>query len=149
VNNHAHSGTNKTPSDMYKQGVQQFGVRALPHHLAPLSGNDPVGSDEHQLMEYGMDWNAFDDNNIRNHHNESNNVSDDSGASNPFLSETPNEMNHVEVPITPCPLSAMDLGNFDRYLQQLPCYHSSNFDDLALLWNYALAYATQNATATQ
>ncbi|KAF5344872.1 hypothetical protein D9758_011570 [Tetrapyrgos nigripes] len=107
-NNHTHSGTNKTPNDMYKQGIVQFGNRALPHHLAPVSPNDPVANEE-ELMEYGMDWHDFEDNNIRSHHNGANNLSDDSTGANPFTSETPDEMSHVEVPTTPCPLPAVNM----------------------------------------
>jgi hypothetical protein len=145
-NNHTHSGTNKTPNDMYKQGTLQYGSRSL--YLAPLSTQDPVANEE-QLTDYGMDWNAFDDNNIRSHHNAYNNIPDESGSANPFLSENPDEMSHVEVPITPCPLSSVNVDQLNNYLQQLPCYHSQNFDQLALLWNYALAYATSVAQNAQ
>ncbi|KAF5328464.1 hypothetical protein D9758_017014 [Tetrapyrgos nigripes] len=146
-NFHTHSGTNKTPNDMYHQGIQQFGNRTIdPRQLAPLAANDPVVGNEEQLVEYGMDWNAYDQNAIRSHHNEHNNISDGTGAANPFLLETqPEYMNHVEVPSTPCPFSSIDVDNLGRYLQQLPCCHSRDFNDLALLWNYALAYAENAA----
>jgi hypothetical protein len=133
-NNHNVSTSNKSPNDMYCQGMMAHGFRGLfPDELAL-----------DQLSDYGIDWTAYDQRSIRDHHDQHNPsaVATEDGR-NPFLAEQPETWNYVEVPSTPCPLDAAHLQQLEVYLQQHPCYRSIDWSHLSQLWLDALAYVTR------
>ena len=119
-----------SPRDMFFFGMLEQGVRGF-----------DLGDSIEDVESYGIDWNDFDDPQIRTHHVAEN--PDPSYAdNNPFLSQLPTHLNHVEVSIPDAPLSMEQIALLRNYLESLPFYNSRNMDDYRLLWISALNFVT-------
>lgn len=110
----------------------------LEHGVTGFS--EEISQDE--LAEYGIDWDAYDDQNIRSHH-ESENSSDDLGT-NPFLAYEPEEFSGVIVEEPNCPLSHSQIVNLDNYL--IP-FSGISMEARKLLWIKGLEYCIEILTS--
>ncbi|KAI0040931.1 hypothetical protein FA95DRAFT_1502103 [Auriscalpium vulgare] len=119
--------THEAPRDMYTHGTVIHGQRAI--FLQP----EPEGTDD-DLAEFGIDWNDIENRQVMNHHNAENNVQADGDPNNPFVSNQPDQLSHVEVSDARCPFNTNQLQIFNTYLHTLPYI---NFKDMAsrrLVW---------------
>lgn len=120
----------RSPRDMFFFGMLQNGVRGVDATFIP--GDDEVGD----FQEYGIDWEAFDEDNVRQHHNEANSV--DETADNPFVIHPPQQLSDVQVPEAHRPLTDAQICDLDNQLTLLPHYLSYSMDSCRLLWIDAL-----------
>jgi hypothetical protein len=99
--------------------------------------------DEHldadEIDEYGIDWDAYDDPMILNHHDSANPV--DPLAHNPFVAHEPEEFSIVEVDEPGCLLSASQLDQLNLRLAQIP--FGRTIHDHRKLWIEAFALCVQ------
>ncbi|KAJ2981471.1 hypothetical protein NUW54_g10871 [Trametes sanguinea] len=126
-----------SPMQMYVQGIAMHGQRSvLPGADPPL---EPDLSSEQALMEYGIDWAEMEHTRIREHHDTNN--PHDGNNQNPFLSNHPEHLSHVEVHDTRCPFTPEQVSLLDAQLSQLPCFHQYTMQAYTELWISALHYA--------
>ncbi|KAF9237122.1 hypothetical protein BU15DRAFT_88844 [Melanogaster broomeanus] len=127
-----------SPHAMFLDGVLECGQRSI-----FVNGDtDDIG----EIEEYGIDWNDLDNHQILRHHNNHNPEDTDehaeSGETNPFVLNHPDQLSHVEVPDTSCPFSSEELNTFHQCLQPLLDHTNSDMQSRRLLWIEALAIAT-------
>ncbi|KAG2030464.1 hypothetical protein BDR03DRAFT_936647 [Suillus americanus] len=97
-----------------------------------LQNDDEVGD----FQKYGIDWEAFDEDHVRQHHKAANGV--DETADNPFVVHPPQQLSDVQVPEANCPLTDAQIHDLDNQLTLLPHYSSYSMDSCRLLWIDAL-----------
>ena len=91
------------------------------------------------IESYGIDWSDFNNPQIQTHYTMEN--PDSAHAdNNPFLSQLPTHLNHVEVPVPDTPLSTEQITLLRNHLQSLSSFGSRNMDDCRLLWITALNF---------
>lgn len=115
-----------SPEDMFFFGMMQNGVRGLAPNDEDIG--DPV--------EYGIDWDDFNDPQLLAHHDQENHVN--TGDSNPFSTHHPNHLSHVELEEPASPLDPHQLQYLHDQLTQLPFFQSRSMDNHCLLWISAL-----------
>ena len=120
----------RTPRDLFFFGMLQHGTHGI-NFLQPSEESEDIGD----LQEYGIDWEAFDEDDIRNHHHQANSVEED--VDNPFV-VGPLHLSDVQVPEADCPLTDMQVLELKQALEGLPHYFSTSMYDLRLLWVDAL-----------
>jgi len=121
---HSHS-----PRDLFVFGMVENGVHGLDH----LQNND----DEDNLDSYGIDWDAYFDDTLQEHHtqnNQSNHIHND----NPFQTHSPRFMSHVEVKPPPSPFTPDQMALFENHVEQIPFRHATSMESRRLLWTTAL-----------
>ena len=104
------------------------GVRGLNH----LQNNE----DEEDLDLYGIDWDAYLDNTLQEHHAQNNqsNIHND----NPFQTHSSRFMSHIEVKPPPSPFTPDQMALFEDRVEQLPFRHATSIESRRLLWTTAL-----------
>lgn len=123
-----HGERQRSPKDMFVFGMIQNGVRGLdeiPEHIPSFD-----------LSEFGVDWNDYDNNNLRNHHDAHN--SPDGDPSNPFQTHLPHHLSHVEVPQPQSPFSVDQYAIFNHNLAPLSVSTCRNMASRRSLWTLAL-----------
>jgi hypothetical protein len=123
----------RSPHNMYMFGMIENGVRGIQVEDLPQPSEDDIA-------EYGIDWNDIDNPRTMQHHQEYNNTGDD--HANPFLTNNPDQMSHIEVPMPRCPFSAEQIHYLDTQLSLLPFFSHQDMNSRRLLWIDALAIAT-------
>jgi len=128
-NNHviAQRGSrHSSPRDMFFFGMLEQGVRGF-----------DLGDEIEDVESYGIDWGDFDNSQIQTHH-VTENPDSAYADNNPFLSQLPTHLNHVEVPVPDAPLSVEQIALLQNHLQSLSFFGSRSMDDYRLLWITAL-----------
>jgi hypothetical protein len=121
-----------SPNEMFFFGMIQEGSRGFD------TINDARPSEE-DLTDYGIDWEALDDQQIRTHHDQANPVDPEiDDVSNPFQ-RVPERFPHVEVEEPWCPLSAVQIDFLDARLN----WNGRNLPSYRLRWIAALDICTQ------
>jgi hypothetical protein len=119
-----------SPHDMFFFGMLEQGVQGF-----------DLGDEIEDVESYGIDWTDFEDSQIQSHHVREN--PDSAHAdNNPFLSQLPTHLNHVEVPVPDAPLSTEHIALLRIHLQSFPFFGSRNMDDYHLLWITALNFVS-------
>lgn len=132
-NHHAialHGERQRSPRDMFFFGMLQNGLRGVDAAQFP-GESDNIGD----VQAYGIDWEAFDEDDIREHNHQEN--STDEENDNPFVIG-PLHLSNVHIPEAGCPLTDMQIEHLERELRSLPHYLSGSMYDLRLLWIDAL-----------
>ncbi|OSC97868.1 hypothetical protein PYCCODRAFT_1376313 [Trametes coccinea BRFM310] len=129
------------PAQMYLHGLAEHGqCGLLPGPLADDAPEPPAnGSADDAYAGYGIDWADLEHSRIREHHDMHN--PNDGDPSNPFLSNQPNHLSHVEVPDTRCPFTHEQLQLLDIQLSLLPCSQQNTVQGYTELWLAALHYS--------
>lgn len=94
----------------------------------------------------GIDWDELDRTNIQNHHREHNEADIRRESTNVFDTGTPEELSHVEVPITSCPLTPEGVQMLTNHLEQLPYYFLNDENSLVNVWNAASNFLRSQST---
>lgn len=127
-------GRHMSPMQMYSHGLAEHGQRGI----YPPQDSLPTGSSPYaDYADYGIDWDALDRPVIRRHHDQ-HNLHD---TTNPFLTDNPSGLSHVEVPDPRCPFSPEQVALLDTRLQILPCFGRKNMRTCVELWIAALQIA--------
>jgi hypothetical protein len=136
VNIRGRATRSRSPIDMFYFGMLEEGLRGV-----ELSGedNEDIGEDnfEENLAGFGVDWEALDDPQIRNHHDEANVVEggiDDDIAANPFELHEPATFSHVEVEEPNCPFSVEQVQFLDSQLASQGLWGSRSVEAYRLRW---------------
>ncbi|KAJ3502998.1 hypothetical protein NLJ89_g8633 [Agrocybe chaxingu] len=114
---------------MLQDGATGFNPRNAqefePHHES---------LDQHDLEEYGIDWDAHQIPQIQQHHAAANPT--DPFSQNPFVAHQPDKLNMVEIDETRCPFSAEELGLLQYNISLLPpaLLSSHKMSDRRQLW---------------
>ncbi|KAH7917752.1 hypothetical protein BV22DRAFT_1076641 [Leucogyrophana mollusca] len=122
----------RSPQEMFLQGMVEHGQRAV-----VVAVDEDIGD----IAEYGVDWNDIDNHNVRNHHDTFN--PQDDHLSNPFVSNQPDRLSHVDIPNARCPLSPEQVEVFDTHLQTLPYRGQPDMESRRLLWIEGLDMVTR------
>lgn len=104
----------------------QHGMRGVDAAQFP-GESDSIGD----IQGYGVDWEAFDEDNIREHHDQENSI--DEEVDNPFV-VGPLHLSDIQIPEANCPLTDRQIQQLEQGLRRLPHYLSSSMYDLRLLW---------------
>jgi len=123
----------RSPRDMWFFGMLQNGVRGV-QGTEELPDEQMDGAD---LLGYGVDWAALEEERIRAHHDEFN---QDPVANNPFMTHEPEHLSHVEVKAPTCPLTDEQLEHLDS---QLNVTHTHSIAGHRLRWITALRICQQ------
>ncbi|KAI9058753.1 hypothetical protein FKP32DRAFT_1581272 [Trametes sanguinea] len=124
-----------SPAQMYIRGLAEHGQRGI--RLADLNPDLEQGlSNSIDYADYGIDWEDIGNEHIRQHHDIHN--PNDGDHANPFLTDHPAHLSHVEVPTYHCPLTSQQLFDLDLWLTSLPCYSRQNMEQCLTLWDAAL-----------
>lgn len=129
-NNHIigqQGGRHASPRDRFFFGMLENGFR----------GFEAADEEVADAESYGIDWDDYEDPQIQAHHHSENPIPAHANH-NPFVTQMPTHLNHVEVEIPNCPLNDAQLGYLQQELQALPFSGSRNMDDYRLLWITAL-----------
>ena len=78
---------------------------------------DPMDNDE-DVAEYGIDWDAYHDQRIYDHHAISNPM--DPFPRNPFVAHQPETLNVIQVDESRCPFTQEELRTFTYNISLLP-----------------------------
>ncbi|KAI0640815.1 hypothetical protein C8Q79DRAFT_920882 [Trametes meyenii] len=127
-----------TPAQMYIRGIAQHGQRGIQPPEDPGGQESEITNDE-DFADYGIDWDELEHTRIRTHHHENN--PDDGDGTNPFVTNDPEHLSHVEVPDFRCPFTAEQVVQFDLQLAQLSCYRRKSIQECLELWITALYWA--------
>ena len=101
--------THRSPHEMYLHGLIEHGTRGI--FVEP-------DVDDGEYDDYGIDWDDLDDHHIRRHHDAFN--PDDGDPENPFVSNRPDHLSHVDVADPRCPFTAEQVQILDDHLRTLP-----------------------------
>lgn len=116
-----------SPRDLFFFGTLENGSRGFALTEEP--------EDEQDILAYGIDWDAFDDPQIHAHHDAQNAPG---AVLNPFQTQNPTHMSHVEVEEPISPFTPEQLAYLDQQLYNLPFFNSRSMDDYRHLWIFAL-----------
>ncbi|KAF8237871.1 hypothetical protein L208DRAFT_1506120, partial [Tricholoma matsutake] len=127
-----HNEPHCSPHNMYMFGMIENGGHGIQVEDLPQPS-------EEDIAEYGIDWDDID-NPCTMHHHRDYNTGDD--HANPFLTNNPDQMSHIEVPTARSPFSAEQIQHLDTQLSLLPFFSHQDMNSRCLLWIDALAIAT-------
>ena len=88
----------------------------------------------------GIDWNDIENQRIRDHHRHNHDTAIAQEPANLFNADTPEEMTHIEVPNTQCPLTPEGLQTMTNHVERLPYFSNNDEGSLIQLWNSAANY---------
>ncbi|KAG1790754.1 uncharacterized protein HD556DRAFT_1433174 [Suillus plorans] len=91
-----------------------------------------------EIDEYGIDWEAYEDQHIQAHHTEGNQP--DHLGHNPFVAHRPDHFNIVEVEEPNCPLSPQHLTILHQYIVNIP---DSTMTERKILWMESMQVCAQ------
>ncbi|KAJ8074675.1 hypothetical protein PM082_022253 [Marasmius tenuissimus] len=127
-----------SPTEMFVFGMMENGVRGM-DEVWNMNDDDRVNfASQEDVDLYGIDWEAIDDHNLYQHHQENNIPDDERDPYNPFSTYHPNLFSHVEVEPPSCPLSPDQVEQLKLHLSSLPYIHSQEIESRRLLWHNAL-----------
>ncbi|KAF8194613.1 hypothetical protein BJ912DRAFT_825641, partial [Pholiota molesta] len=108
----------RTPAKLRWFSMLQEGARGF-NPLLPTDF-EPVDEllEQNDIAEYGVDWDAYQDNRIQEHHAASNPT--DPFPQNPFVTHRPDSLNMVHVDESRCPFTEEELRLFQFNLDLLP-----------------------------
>ncbi|KAG2363736.1 hypothetical protein BDR07DRAFT_1281509 [Suillus spraguei] len=119
---------------MFVQGIIENGHRSSIVHPP---GDDMVDN----IVSYGIDWDDIDNSHLHSHH-DTHNIPDEDGM-NPFVSNQPTHLSHVDVPNPHCPFTVEQMQSFQYQLDPLLNHnYPSNAHSYSLLWIQALEIAS-------
>jgi hypothetical protein len=128
----------RTPQDMFFFGMLEQGVRGIEIEDQDL--------DEDAIAGYGIDWEALDNQEIRNHHDYANPplaaLLDDEIVPVPHIPQVPNVPSHlavVDFDEPNCPMTAEQVFYLDSQLATYDFAHSRTAESYRLRWITALA----------
>jgi len=101
-----------------------------------VHGLEPPPEDAFDPASYGIDWEDYDNDIIRNHHDTEN--LPHAVDTNPFRAHYPLHFSHVEVEEPNCPFTLQQLDALNDNLQQLPFWGFDDMNSRRLLWMHAL-----------
>jgi len=125
----------RSPADLRWFSILQSGARGF-----DATRFEPIEEelDMDQIEEYGIDWEAYEDQHIQAHHMEGN--PPDHLSHNPFVAYRPEHFNMVEVEEPNCPLSTPQLAILQQHIVHLP---NSTMTEREIVWIEALQICTQ------
>lgn len=123
--------SHQSPHNMFLHGTIQNGHRGI-------QVDETIDDEDYDA--FGIDWDDLDNDCMRQHHEEFN--SDDGDPSNPFLTNQPDHLSHIEVPDARCPFTLEQLSIFDAQVSALPVLAHHDMISRRLLWIEALNIAT-------
>ncbi|KAI0309099.1 hypothetical protein OF83DRAFT_1072555 [Amylostereum chailletii] len=126
----------QSPTVMYAHGTAQHGIQAV------FSPEDPQVLSKEEQAVYGINFEALDIPRINRHHQEAARAEGDDDGENPFQTQVPEWMSHIEVPDIRSPLSPDQIVLLDTYLQTLSQSSSQDMVSRAELWTLALQYCS-------
>jgi hypothetical protein len=132
----------KSPADLRWFSMLQQGSRGFSPSASSFQPvEETLGVDE--VPEYGIDWNAYQDARIQNHHLTNNPA--DPFPENPFVSHQPETFNMVNVDESRCPFTDDELNIFTYNLNLIPqeLRASRQMSDRKHVWIRALDICTQ------
>ncbi|KAJ8090047.1 hypothetical protein PM082_018627 [Marasmius tenuissimus] len=117
-----------SPTEMFVFGMMENGVRGM-DEVWNMNDDDRVNfASQEDVDSYGIDWEAIDDHNLYQHHQENNIPDDEHDPYNPFSTYHPNLFSHVEVEPPSCPLSPDQVEQLKLHLSSLPYIHSQEIE---------------------
>lgn len=127
-----------TPAQMYIQGIARHGQRGVLPPTGPILEPeiDVNRSSDEDYADYGIDWTEMDQSRIRAHHDTYN--LDDGDPTNPFLTNHPTHLSHIEIPDSRCPFVPDQIARLDEQLARLPCFRRDSMQACLELWVSAL-----------
>ena len=128
----------RTPGNMYTFGIIENGTRGI--HVAPNIPEEPAGDADDNYAGYGIDWDALDNQHIWEHHDEFN--VEEGNPINPFLTNQPDKLSHVEVHEPRCPFQPNEVDWLDAQLDALPHRQLNDMQSRRLIWVDALRNAS-------
>lgn len=122
---------------MLQEGARGFAPRAA--EFEPSADT----LDEEDLPEYGIDWEAYHDNRIQQHHSINNPT--DPFPQNPFIAHQPDTFSIVQVEESRCPFTAEELQVFHHNFSLITdtIRLSRDMEQRKRLWVLALAICRQ------
>ncbi|KAI9066202.1 hypothetical protein FKP32DRAFT_1566373 [Trametes sanguinea] len=120
------------PAQLYVQGMAEHGQRGI----LPSNLDDQALSNAMDYADYGIDWEEMEIHQIRQHYDLHN--PGDGAHANPFLTEHPVRLSHVEVPTYQSPLTSQQIIELDSWLENLPCISCRNIEECVEVWVAAL-----------
>jgi len=143
-NNHKmsiRSGPNqgsRSPTDLRWFSMLQDGARGF-QPVEP-SSFEPMDEtlDPENIPEYGIDWNAYENDHIQEHHALNNPA--DPFPNNPFVAHQPEVYSMVNVDETRCPFTDQEYNTFRYHMSLLPdtLRFSQDMNQRKQLWIVAL-----------
>lgn len=121
----------RSPQQMFVQGIIEHGHR---------SGIPPEDDMVDNIDSYGIDWDDIDNGHLRSHHDTHNSPDDD--GTNPFVSNQPTQLSHVDVPDARCPFTAEQLQHFRYQIDPLLNQTHPDIHSRRLLWLQAHGVAS-------
>ncbi|KAF8444465.1 hypothetical protein L210DRAFT_3373081, partial [Boletus edulis BED1] len=107
-----HGDHPRSPRDLFFFGMLQHGIRGV-DFLQPESGeSEDIGD----IQAYGIDWEAFDEDNICNHHQANSINSEEDIDDNPFVLG-PLHLSDVQVPEADYPLTHVQVLQLTQALE--------------------------------
>ena len=127
----------RTPRDMFFFGMLYEGDRGLDVDLS-----------EQDIAGYGVDWEALDDQQIRNHHDNTNAIqlgADDETLADyhPFGTRRPEHFSVVEVEEPNCPMTPEQVFYLDSQLATYEFAQNRTIESYRLQWIAALALCAE------
>lgn len=122
-----HKAGTKTPEQMKLWSMLKDGPRGFAPALGAVEGDD--------YEAYGIDWDAYQQHNIREHHAAANPT--DPLPDNPFVSHEPETFSIIDVDQAACPFNDQQLSVFNQQMAAIPVRIRTN-EERARLWMYAL-----------
>ncbi|KAF8151621.1 hypothetical protein B0H34DRAFT_784734 [Crassisporium funariophilum] len=148
-NNHKmkiRSGQNqgsRSPTDLRWFSMLQDGARGFmsvnAQDFEPIE--DPLEAND--IHEYGIDWHAYHDNHIQEHHSTNNPT--DPFPQNPFVTHQPDTFSMVNVDESRCPFSDQELNIFQFNISLIPDGQrlSRKMEDRKQMWILSLGICRQ------
>ncbi|KAG1737484.1 uncharacterized protein EDB91DRAFT_1054992 [Suillus paluster] len=124
-----------SPADLRWFSILQSGARGFDAASFQPPDKD-LNADE--VDEYGIDWEAYEDQRIHAHHTEGNQP--DHLGHNPFVAHRPDHFNMVKVKEPNCPLSPQHLATLHQYIENLP---DSTMTERKILWMQSMQLCLQ------
>jgi len=136
-------GRTRSPADLRWFSMLQDGARGF----SPLdpAAFEPIEDvlEGHDIDEYGVDWEAYQDVHIQQHHAAANPT--DPFPQNPFVVHKPDTFSMVHVDESRCPFSDEELALFQYNLSLISAdiLGSREMEQRKQIWNYALNLCRQ------
>ena len=119
-----------SPHQMYLHGMIRNGVRGV-----------MVEEDPGDVDEYGIDWEDLDRQSFGEYHNQ-NNSSNANQDLNPFITNHPTHLSHVDLPDPRCPFNPDQIQLLSHQISLLSHFQASDMHSRRLVWIDSLHLAT-------
>ena len=106
---------NRSPADLRWFSMLQNGACGfLPREFEPVADT----LDPEAIAEYGIDWEAYNNTHLQNHHAAANPM--EQFPQNPFVTHRPDTLSMVQVEEARCPFNVQQLADFAGNISHLP-----------------------------